>query len=234
MSEQPGTDLSGTGPERPITRQCTAHRKNGDRCRVSAIKGGTVCAKHGGSAPQTVAAARRRLLAAAEPLMANLIKIATSSDDEALRLRATMDALTRAGITERTTVQVEVNHTFDDLLAGIVDDAVKVRRESGQGRALPAAEEPTPEESDAADARELAAVDDMAETSARDASDQERLAAASGGETVGPWGTGARPDADGHYTVTRLPQRGGARADEDGLPSYLRDPDARGRADFTR
>ena len=213
----------------PIANRCKAHRKNGDQCRRPPIRGGTVCATHGGSAPQTVAAARRRLLAAADPLMANLIKIATSSDDEALRLRATMDALTRAGLTERTTVQVEVTHAFDEVLAGIVDDAVQVRR--GSGLALAAGERAGVAEDDdaqdAADAAELRAVDEMAADASAQARAQERVAAGSGSETVGPWGTGASPGADGHYTITRLP--GG---DDEDLPEYLRDPAARGRADF--
>ena len=40
---------------------CGATRTNGQPCRAWAIHGGTVCATHGGRAPQVVEAARRRL-----------------------------------------------------------------------------------------------------------------------------------------------------------------------------
>lgn len=44
-----------------VVRQCTAIKRSGDRCKRSAIKGGTVCSTHGGKAPQVLAAAQRRL-----------------------------------------------------------------------------------------------------------------------------------------------------------------------------
>jgi hypothetical protein len=45
----------------PVVGQCTAHTTAGNPCRRQAIKGGTVCYVHGGAAPQTKAAAHRRL-----------------------------------------------------------------------------------------------------------------------------------------------------------------------------
>lgn len=47
------------------TPRCTARNSRGERCRRRPINGGTVCATHGGRAPQVVAAAARRLEAAA-------------------------------------------------------------------------------------------------------------------------------------------------------------------------
>lgn len=40
--------------------KCTAHRSNGTTCNAWAVKGTTVCRVHGGTAPQTRAAATRR------------------------------------------------------------------------------------------------------------------------------------------------------------------------------
>lgn len=47
----------------PIPRQCTASTRSGRRCRKPAIRGGTVCDRHGGLAPQVKRAAARRVVA---------------------------------------------------------------------------------------------------------------------------------------------------------------------------
>lgn len=52
----------------PGTPQCTAHKRtSGDRCKLPAIKGGTVCRRHGGSAPQVQRSARERFNDAIDP-----------------------------------------------------------------------------------------------------------------------------------------------------------------------
>jgi len=50
--------------------QCTAHNRQGKQCGRAAIKGSNICYKHGGNAPQVIAAARRRLLAMVDPALA--------------------------------------------------------------------------------------------------------------------------------------------------------------------
>lgn len=42
-------------------KRCKAHRSNGEPCKRPPIRGGTVCASHGGRAPAVRAAAGRRL-----------------------------------------------------------------------------------------------------------------------------------------------------------------------------
>ena len=52
------------GEAHPMGGQCSAHSKQtGNRCRQSAIQGGTVCHYHGGAAPQVEAKAKERLRA---------------------------------------------------------------------------------------------------------------------------------------------------------------------------
>jgi hypothetical protein len=56
-TEPINTDSANT----PVDRRCTARStRTGERCKRAAGKGATVCATHGGRAPQVKAAAKRR------------------------------------------------------------------------------------------------------------------------------------------------------------------------------
>lgn len=56
--------------DRLATRRCTAVAKHtGLQCARAPIPGGSVCINHGGGAPQTIAAAKARLLAMVEPVL---------------------------------------------------------------------------------------------------------------------------------------------------------------------
>lgn len=87
-------------------RRCTAHVSNGTRrCRAKAIRGGTVCNKHGGSAPQVKAAARRRLEAMVEPAIDALRK-ALADDDTWAMLKAAQMILDRAGYMKASRTEI--------------------------------------------------------------------------------------------------------------------------------
>lgn len=89
------------------TRRCTAHRKNGERCRKWAIMGGTVCATHGGAAKHVRNAARVRLANAADRMAIQLLKMATDDNvSDGVKLNAIRDALDRAGLGIKAEIEV--------------------------------------------------------------------------------------------------------------------------------
>lgn len=102
-------------------RRCTAHRKNGEQCRKWAIYGGTVCASHGGRAPNVVAKAKRRLEEAADRMAKELLDLAESNGSipPYVKLQAIDSALNRAGVVEPKQVEVAVSTPFDQLLGEV-------------------------------------------------------------------------------------------------------------------
>lgn len=82
----------------PSRRRCTATARSGTRCGRRPIPGGTVCNLHGGKAPQVRAAAQHRLLEAVDIVAAELVRIATSGESDAVRLSACRDLLDRVGL----------------------------------------------------------------------------------------------------------------------------------------
>lgn len=109
--------------------RCTAHRKNGDRCKRAAISGGRVCTHHGGKAPPAQRAARRRLEEATDRMARELLGIATSAESESVRLQAIRDALDRGGVTAKTAVELSAKprEPWEDVFDGI---ATTTRAES--------------------------------------------------------------------------------------------------------
>lgn len=87
--------------------RCTAKAKStGKLCGRSAIAGSNVCRVHGGAAPQTVQAAKLRLLGAIDPAMAELIRIALRGQAEAVRVSAIKELFERAGFGDPKRVEV--------------------------------------------------------------------------------------------------------------------------------
>jgi hypothetical protein len=111
-------DLSVAQPI-AVPQRCTAHRKNGDQCKRAPIRGGTVCTSHGGGAPAVREKARRRLLASQDWLMSELLRIAKSSKNEGVKLKAIRDALDRAGLSATQIISVEAVHRWDETFDGV-------------------------------------------------------------------------------------------------------------------
>lgn len=89
--------------------RCRATLKNGEqagrRCKKKAITGALVCRSHGGQLPsvqaaaaRTVEEARLRLLLATEHAVALLERLMDTGETDAVRLRAALEILDRAGI----------------------------------------------------------------------------------------------------------------------------------------
>ncbi len=88
------------------SRRCSARISNGSRrCRKAAILGGTVCATHGGSAPQVKRSARQRLDALVEPAI-EALSAALRSGDTAAIIRTAIAVLDRTGYGPGSKVEV--------------------------------------------------------------------------------------------------------------------------------
>ena len=127
-----------------VRRQCSAHSRSDPtrRCRKSPIKGGSVCASHGGASPAVKSAAKQRLLEAADPVMASLVKLALDARDDAdpqmriIRLKAMADVLDRVPELSKRRVSVTEREDSPEAVAEreaelhrIVDEGVaKMRR----------------------------------------------------------------------------------------------------------
>lgn len=80
--------------------QCTARRRDGQRCRAPAVEGGLVCRRHGGAASQVQIAARHFVLLAA-------FHDATREFEEAKGTPGEFDALCRWSAAERELMEYE-------------------------------------------------------------------------------------------------------------------------------
>ncbi|CAN5610131.1 hypothetical protein BH09ACT7_BH09ACT7_23430 [soil metagenome] len=107
-------------------RRCHVTKKDGDQCGKVAMDGQRVCGTHGGRAPQAKAAARRRLDEAADRMARELLKIATTSESESVKLTAVRDALDRAGLKPPT--QVEVGPKAPEPWEEVLGDVAHITR----------------------------------------------------------------------------------------------------------
>lgn len=119
----------------PKDETCTAHNRQGGRCKRAPAKGQKVCRMHGGAAPQSIEAAQRRLLAAADPAAAQLVDLLENGENENTRLAAAKDLLDRVGLSGKVKFEGEVKHGFDDdayqSVLGRIAELAERRRADG-------------------------------------------------------------------------------------------------------
>ena len=95
-------------------------RSTGERCRRWAIRGSTVCLKHGGNAEHIKKKAAERIenlkaqlaLAVAPHAVAKLVALMESEDDK-VALKAATEVLDRVGLTAAKHSTVDVKHTLE-------------------------------------------------------------------------------------------------------------------------
>jgi hypothetical protein len=149
-SKKRAKDASSNGPKKqkraPVRVTCTATKRNGKPCGLPPIKGGTVCHKHGGSAPQVRKRANQRLIEMVLPAMKELHRILDSPNTaDADKLRAIQMVLNRTGYGERTQVDIGLREPtpWDNLTSAgvrvirgrdaIVDDDDRPALDGGGG-----------------------------------------------------------------------------------------------------
>lgn len=130
--------LTGNDPYDPhAAKRCTAHSsRTGKPCKGFRVPGATVCKMHGGSAPQVRAKAQQRLTEAADRMARQLLHMATDETvADTVKLAAIRDALDRAGVTQKTAVEIQVTtKPYEELLGGM---ATMTRAESRAARGIP-------------------------------------------------------------------------------------------------
>ena len=106
----------------PEPVKCGARNRDGSPCKASPIRGATVCRMHGGASPQVLRRAKERLENSAEKMARLLLQMAEDPNvPHAVRLAAIRDALDRAGITAKQTLEVEAE--WHSIITDIVAEA---------------------------------------------------------------------------------------------------------------
>ena len=84
---------------------CTAHNRRGTACGEDPMAGTTVCYYHGGESESSKENARLRILCAADPAAAEMIRL-LRHDDWRARFKAAADLLDRGGLGAKKGVEV--------------------------------------------------------------------------------------------------------------------------------
>lgn len=121
-------------------RRCHATNGNGDQCGKVSMEAQKVCGTHGGRAPQSKLAARRRLDEAADRMAKELLGIATGAESEAVKLSAVKDVLDRAGLKPPAQVELSAKppEPYEELLSDVMQITKAQHEAMKRGEYVPA------------------------------------------------------------------------------------------------
>ena len=92
------------------------------------MHGQLVCATHGGQSPQAKNSAMARMIAAADPVAGELIRIALRGESEAVRVSAIRDILDRTGYAAKQ--MLELSGSTGVVIQYLTDDSVQATSSS--------------------------------------------------------------------------------------------------------
>jgi hypothetical protein len=118
----------------PVVRCIGIASTTGERCRRWSLRGTNVCRKHGAQLPNVrdhaeavVESARLQLMGMADDAVEVLSDLMKAGVADAVRLKAAETVLTRSGIKDGVTFEVEVTHNVS--LAGEIGKKLEIMRQ---------------------------------------------------------------------------------------------------------
>jgi hypothetical protein len=147
----------------PVVRCIGIASTTGERCRRWSLRGTNVCRKHGAQLPNVrdhaeavVESARLQLMGMADDAVEVLSDLMKAGVADAVRLKAAETVLTRSGIKDGVTFEVEVTHNVS--LAGEIGKKLEIMRQrqiTAEKEAAEAAEQELLDEGEILDAEEV-------------------------------------------------------------------------------
>jgi hypothetical protein len=126
----------------PVVRCIGVANSTGERCKRWSLRGTNVCRKHGGQLPNVrehaeavVESARLQLMGMADDAVEVLSDLMKAGVADAVRLKAAETVLTRSGIKDAVSFEVEVNHNINPSVE--IEKKIEIMRQ----RQLAAAKE---------------------------------------------------------------------------------------------
>ena len=116
-------------------RICGRKTRGGYPCKISPMRGQTVCRMHGGMAPQNIKTAEERLRAMVHPAISGLAELINKADSDSVRLSAIRDLLDRTGYKLPDKLETSGDSTIRVEYADVATPLMRLADERGNGHA---------------------------------------------------------------------------------------------------